>query len=60
MKKPNSSPERIDDNGRSKYEQENLLLLAGIQELTEQSGTFQFFIDDEDLYSVHDIKEKYT
>ena len=34
-------------------------LQQGIQQLTEKSTAFNFLNDEEDLYSVNDIKEKY-
>ena len=41
-----------------KKHEENTLK-NGIEILIEQSQAFQFLNDDEDLYSVEDIKEKY-
>jgi hypothetical protein len=38
---------------------EENILQKGIEKLIEQSGTFQFLLDDEDLYTDEDIKEKY-
>jgi len=32
---------------------------AGIQQLAEKSGSFKFLEDEEDLYSVSDLKEVY-
>lgn len=40
-----------------KYEEENLQ--NGIEKLVSDSKAFQFLIDDEDLYTVNDIIEKY-
>jgi hypothetical protein len=40
-----------------KYEDQ--LLLDGIQKLTVESKAFEFLNDEEDLYSIKDIKEKY-
>jgi hypothetical protein len=41
----------------NKYEEHKLQ--NGIQKLVEQSRSFQFLNDDEDLYTIDDIKEKY-
>ncbi|HPE78273.1 MAG TPA: hypothetical protein PLC80_19425 [Draconibacterium sp.] len=38
---------------------ESKILLEGIQKLTSDSKAFEFLKDEEDLYSVNDIKEKY-
>jgi hypothetical protein len=38
---------------------EEHILQKGIEKLTVQSGSFDFLNDDEDIYSVEDIKEKY-
>ena len=35
------------------------ILLQGIQELTSQSSAFSYLNDEEDLYSVNDLKERY-
>ena len=35
------------------------ILLQGIQELTSQSSAFSYLNDEEDLYSVNDLKEWY-
>jgi len=40
-----------------KYEEENLQ--HGIEKLVTDSTTFQFLNDDEDLYTVNDMIEKY-
>lgn len=40
---------KIDDN----------ITLEGIQKLVSDSQTFDFLKDEEDLYSVNDVKEKY-
>jgi hypothetical protein len=40
---------KIDDN----------ITLEGIQKLVSDSKTFDFLKDEEDLYSVNDVKEKY-
>jgi hypothetical protein len=37
---------------------EDDLLQKGIQGIVEQSNTFSFLNNDEDLYSVEDVKEK--
>ncbi len=34
-------------------------LQAGIQQMIEQSETFSFLKDEEDLYTLDDLKEKY-
>ena len=41
-----------------KKHEENTLQ-NGIEKLIEQSQAFQFLIDEEDLYTAEDIKEKY-
>jgi hypothetical protein len=38
---------------------EETILQKGIEILVEQSQTFQFLNDEEDLYTLADIKEKY-
>ena len=38
---------------------ENQLIIEGIQKLTMDSKSFKFLDEDEDLYSVADLKEKY-
>ena len=38
---------------------EDKILLEGIQELTSDSKAFEYLKNDEDLYSLSDIKEKY-
>lgn len=38
---------------------EEHILKSGIEKLVEQSETFRFLKDEEELYSVNDIKEKY-
>ena len=40
-----------------KYEE--LILQQGIQTLQSDSETFQFLNEDEELYSISDIKEKF-
>lgn len=35
------------------------LLVEGIQELTTKSTSFDFLKDEEDIYTVNDLKEKY-
>ncbi|WP_346859852.1 hypothetical protein [uncultured Draconibacterium sp.] len=35
------------------------ILTEGIQKLTSDSKTFEYLKDEEDLYSVNDLKEKY-
>ena len=35
------------------------ITLEGIQEIVSDSKTFDFLRDEEDLYSVNDLKEKY-
>ena len=35
------------------------ILVEGIQKLTSDSKSFEYLLDEEDLYSVNDIKEKY-
>ncbi len=35
------------------------ILLEGIQKITSDSKTFEYLKDEEDLYSVNDLKEKY-
>jgi hypothetical protein len=38
---------------------ENQIITEGIQKLTSDSKAFSFLEDDEELYSVKDLKEKY-
>ncbi len=38
---------------------EDNITLEGIQKLVSDSKTFDFLKDEEDLYSVNDVKEKY-
>lgn len=35
------------------------ILLEGIQKITSDSKAFEYLKDEEDLYSVNDLKEKY-
>jgi hypothetical protein len=35
------------------------ITIEGIQKIVSDSKTFDFLKDDEDLYSVNDLKEKY-
>jgi len=35
------------------------ILLEGIQKITSDSKTFEYLKNEEDLYSVNDLKEKY-
>jgi len=37
----------------------NQILNNGIEKMAEQSVVFQFLHDEEDLYTLQDIKEKY-
>jgi hypothetical protein len=57
---PNEKAEEIADFAdyiMKKYEDDTLT--QGIQKLTEQSNVFSFLNDEEALYSVNDIKQKY-
>ena len=38
---------------------DNQIMTEGIQKLVSDSKTFKFLEDEEDLYSVDDLKEKY-
>jgi len=38
---------------------EDQLMNGGIQKLVGESKTFEFLEDEEDLYSVRDLKERY-
>ncbi len=38
---------------------ENQLMTEGIQKLTSDSKAFEFLEEDEDLYSLNDLKERY-
>ena len=40
-----------------KYEEE--ILLKGIQQLVEESDAFQFLAEEEDLYSIDDLKVRF-
>ncbi len=35
------------------------ITVEGIKKLVQNSKTFQFLLEDEDLYTVNDLKEKY-
>ena len=35
------------------------LLIEGIQRITSESISFEYLKDEEDIYSVNDLKEKY-
>lgn len=35
------------------------IIVEGIQKLTSDSKTFEFLKDEEDLYTVNDVREKY-
>jgi len=57
---PNEKAEEIADFAdyiMKKYEDDTLT--QGIQKLTEHSNVFSFLNDEEALYSVKDIKQKY-
>lgn len=41
-----------------KYKDE-IVLQKGIQNIVEKSNSFSFLKDEEDLYTVNDLKEKY-
>lgn len=36
------------------------ILVEGIQKLASDSKTFEFLKDEEDIYTVNDVKEKYV
>ena len=38
---------------------EDKLIVEGIQKLASVSGSFDFLKDEEELYSVNDLKERY-
>lgn len=38
---------------------DDTLILEGIQKLTSDTTSFDYLMDEEDLYSVSDLKEKY-
>lgn len=38
---------------------ENQLLTEGIQKLTSESKAYQFLMEEEDIYTVEDLKERY-
>lgn len=38
---------------------EDKILLEGIQQLTSDSDSFEYLKNEEDLYTLNDIKEKY-
>jgi len=40
-----------------KYEEE--IILKGAQELMSSSGSFDFLNDEEELYTIEDLKEKF-
>lgn len=38
---------------------DNSIILDGIQKLTSESKAFEYLKNEEDLYSVNDLKERY-
>ena len=59
MKKTKTKENLANHNGDLNNNDDNYILLAGIQKLTEESTAFQFLISDEDIYTLDDIKEIY-
>ena len=41
------------------YKIDNQILTEGIQNIVSESRSFDFLEDDEEIYSVEDLKEKY-
>jgi hypothetical protein len=56
---PNKIEEVADFVDYVSKKHEEHILNSGIEKMIEQSVAFQFLHDEEDLYSVKDIKEKY-
>ncbi|BAU53469.1 hypothetical protein [Mucilaginibacter gotjawali] len=57
---PAEKAEEISDFAEYVFKKhEENMLKNGIESLIEQSQAFQFLNDEEDLYSVEDIKEKH-
>ena len=57
---PNEKAEEISDFAdfiTKKYEEQ--LITEGIQQLVIESNSYSFLIDEEDLYSVNDLKVQY-
>jgi len=60
-KLPDDKVEEVSDYAEfilKKYEEE--MLQKGIQQLTSESKSFQFLEQDEELYTVSDLKEIYN
>ncbi len=43
----------------SEKHKDEIVLQKGIQNIVEKSNSFSFLKDEEDLYTVNDLKEKY-
>jgi hypothetical protein len=39
---------------------DNAILQEGIQKITSESKVFKYLLDEEDIYTVNDLKEKYN
>ena len=58
---PDNKIKEVDDFADfilSKIDQK--IIQEGIQQLTSESKSFDFLNDEEDLYTVNDVKEKYN
>ena len=58
---PNEKISEVHDFVKYLYQKhEEYILKTGIQKLETESGSFQFLKNEEELYTVNDIKEKYN
>jgi hypothetical protein len=58
---PNEKISEVHDFVEYLYQKhEEYILKTGIQKLETESGSFQFLKNEEELYTVNDIKEKYN
>ena len=58
---PNEKISEVHDFLEYLYQKhEEYILKTGIQKLETESGSFQFLKNEEELYTVNDIKEKYN
>jgi|GEM_PF-2011382 hypothetical protein len=51
---------RVTDRMAIQEKHEESILQKGIQQLTSKSKSYQFLENEDDLYPVSDIKEKYS
>jgi hypothetical protein len=58
---PNEKISEVHDFVEYLYQKhEEYILKTGIQKLETESGSFQFLKNEEELYTINDIKEKYN